>query len=109
MQEKKVGNMICRSQNNRRKIELANNTVGDELAEKTLLMQEEHANELRSIREQTDVTMRGAIRNNASMDAEHKEEEQSMRANILHNCFATRKRKTSRNRENQRQVASQRQ
>ena len=32
-----------------RKIELANNTVGDELAEKMLPMQEEHAKELRPI------------------------------------------------------------
>ena len=32
-----------------RKIKLANNTVGDELAEKMLPMQEEHAKELRPI------------------------------------------------------------
>ena len=36
----------------KRKADLANNTVGDELAEKPLPMQEEHANELRSMREQ---------------------------------------------------------
>ena len=52
----------------KRKIDLANNTVGDELAEKMLLTQEEHANELRSMREQTNVTMHSVIRNNASMD-----------------------------------------
>ena len=52
----------------KRKVELANNTVGDDLAEKTLLIQEEHAKELRSIREETNATIHGAIRNNAAMD-----------------------------------------
>ena len=33
----------------KRKVDLANHTVGDELAEKMLPMQEEHANALRSI------------------------------------------------------------
>ena len=57
----------------KRKVELANNTVGDELAEKMLLTQEEHANALRSMREQTNVTMHDVVRNSASMDAEHRE------------------------------------
>ena len=64
----------------RRKVDLANNTVGDELAEKTLPMQEEHANALRSMREQTHVSMHDVIRIDASMDAEHKEEKQRMQA-----------------------------
>ena len=68
----------------KRKIDLANHTVGDELAEKMLLMQEEHANELRPMREHTNVTMHDVIKNNASMDAEHKDEMQRMQ-HILHN------------------------
>ena len=66
----------------KRKLELANNTVGDELAEKMLLMQEEHANKLRSVGEQTNETTRDVIRNNASMDVEHKEEKQIMQAHF---------------------------
>ena len=66
----------------KRKIEWANNTVGKELAEKVLLMREEHANELRSVGEQTNVTMHDVIRNNASMDAEHKEGKQIMQAHF---------------------------
>ena len=66
----------------KRKICLANNTVGDELAEKMLLMQEEHANELRPMSEQTNVTMHDVIRNNASMDAKHQEEKQSMQTHF---------------------------
>ena len=46
----------------KRKIDLAIHTVGDEMAEKMLLMQEEHENELRPMREQTDVTMHDVIR-----------------------------------------------
>ena len=66
----------------KRKAEVANNTVGDELAEKMLLMQEEHANELRPMGEQTNVTMHDVIRDSASMDAEHKEEKQRMQAHF---------------------------
>ena len=58
----------------KRKIDLANNTVDDELAEKMLLMHEEQASELRSMREQANVTMNDVIRSSASMDAEHKED-----------------------------------
>ena len=71
----------------KRKVELANNTVGDDLAEKTLLIQEEHAKELRSIREETNATIHGAIRNNAAMDTKHLEVKQSLQAHLLH-CFA---------------------
>ena len=59
----------------KRKIDLANNAVGDGLAEKMSLMQEEHANELRSMMEQTNATMHDVIRDNASMDAEHQEKQ----------------------------------
>ena len=55
----------------KRKVELANNAVGDEVAEKMLFMQEAHANASRSMREQTNVTVHDVVRNNASMDAEH--------------------------------------
>ena len=64
----------------KRKVELANNTVGDELAEKMLPMQEEHAKELRPIREETNATIHDAIRNNAAMDAKHLGEKQSLQA-----------------------------
>ena len=64
----------------KRKVELANNAVGDVLAGKMLLMQEEHANELRSMGKETNATMHDAVRNKASMDAQHLEEKQSMQA-----------------------------
>ena len=66
----------------KRNIGLASNTVGDELAEKMSQMQEEHTTELQSRREQTNVTMHDVIRNNASMDAKHQEEKQSMQAHV---------------------------
>ena len=66
----------------KRKIDLASNTVGDELAEKMLPMQEEHANELRPMGEQTNVTMHDVIRNSASIDAGHKEEKQRMQTHF---------------------------
>ena len=66
----------------KRKVELANNAVGDELAGKILLMQEEHAKEPRSIREETNATIHGAIRNNAAMDAKHLEEKQSLQGHF---------------------------
>ena len=84
----------------------ANNTVGDEVAEKMLFMQEEHASEFRSMREQAPVTMNGVIRDNASMDAEHKEEKQRMQSHFAQ-LFRNARGNTNRNRENQRQVASQ--
>ena len=93
----------------KRKIDLANNTVGDDLAEKMLLMQKEHTIELRSMREQTNVTMHDVIRNNASMDAEHKEEKQRMQAHFEQLSRNAQEEKTNRNRENKRQVARQRQ
>ena len=93
----------------KRKIDLASNTVGDELAEKMLPMQEEHANELRPMREQTNVTMHDVIRNNASIDAKHKGEKQRMQAHFAQLFRNAQEKKTNRNRENQRQVASQRQ
>ena len=71
----------------KRKIELANNTVGDELAEKMLPMQEEHAKELRSIREETNATMHDAIRNNAAMDAKHRKKSKVCKRISLY-CFA---------------------
>ena len=43
-----------------------------------LLMQEEHAKELRSIREETNATIHDAIRNNAAMDTKHPEDKQSL-------------------------------
>ena len=49
-----------------------------------LLTQAEHANELQSMREQTNVTMHGVIRYNASMDAKHQEEKQSMQTHFAH-------------------------
>ena len=70
---------------------------------------QEHANELRSMREQTDVTMHDVIRNNASMDAEHKEEKQIMQTHFAQLSRNVQEEKTHRNRENKRQVASQRQ
>ena len=66
----------------KRKVYLTNNTVGDELAEKRLLTQDERANELRSMREPRDVTTHDAIKNNASMGAGHKEEKQRMQAHL---------------------------
>ena len=50
------------------------------MAENILLMQEKHANELRPIREETNATMHDPVRNNASRDAKHLEEKQSMQA-----------------------------
>ena len=64
------------------KIDLTSNAVGDDLAEKMLLMQEEHANKLRSVGEQANETTRDVIRNNASMDVEHKEVKQIMQAHF---------------------------
>ena len=66
----------------KRKVELANNTVGDELAEKMLPKQEEHTKELQSIREETNATMHDAVRNSAAMGAQHLEEKQSMQAHF---------------------------
>ena len=43
-------------------------------------MQEEHANELRSMREETNATMHDAVRNNFSTGAKHLEEKQSTQA-----------------------------
>ena len=61
-----------------------------------LLMQEEHANELRPMREQTNVTMHGVIRNNASTDIEHKEEKQRMQEHFA---------ELSRNAQEEKQIA----
>ena len=47
-----------------------------------LLIYEESANESRPMREQTSLTVRDVIKNNASMDAEHKEEKQRMQAHF---------------------------
>ena len=67
----------------KRTVELANNAVGDELAEKTLPMQEERAKELRSMREETKATMHGEIRNNAAMDATRLEEKRSLQTHFV--------------------------
>ena len=64
------------------KIDLTSNAVGDDLAEKMLLMQEEHANVLRPMREQTSVTMNDVIGSKAPMDAERKEDKQRMQAHF---------------------------
>ena len=66
----------------KRKVELANKAVGDELAEKMLPMQEEHAKELRSIREEANITIHDAIRSNAAMDAKHLEDKRSLQAHF---------------------------